>query len=153
MPLRPIRGQIALLHGSRPLLTSVVNRGARYLVPRPDGRVLIGSTEDDVGFDKRTTAGAITDLLEMAFELVPELREQTLEQSWAGLRPATADRLPFIGPVPGLENAFIAAGHFRAGLGLSTGTAVVLSQLIRGETPTINLEPLRLDRTARHANA
>lgn len=144
--VRPVRGQMVLLRGSRPLLRSVVNEGIRYLVPRPDGRVLIGSTEEDAGFDKRTTAGAIGGLLDFAVRLVPELADLPIEQCWAGLRPGTLDRLPYLGRLPGLENAFIAAGHFRSGLQLAPGTAVVMSRLIEGIEPGLDLRPLRVDR-------
>jgi len=82
----------------------------------------------------------------LARGLVPCLREATIERSWAGLRPGTFDGLPYLGQVPTLENAFVAAGHFRNGLHMSTGTAVVLSQLIRGKTPQIDLAPFRIGR-------
>ena len=144
--IRPIRGQIALLSCARPALRRVVNLGKRYLVPRADGRVLVGSTEEDVGFDRSTTAIAIEQLLAMALTLVPALAGAQLERCWAGLRPSTRDGLPYLGIIPGLENAYVAAGHFRSGLQLSSGTAVVMSRLIRGEDPQINLHSLRVGR-------
>lgn len=146
LALRPVRGQMALLRGSRPLLRSVVNEGIRYVVPRSDGRVLVGSTEEEAGFDRRTTAGAIGGLLDFAVRLVPELADLPIEQCWAGLRPGTRDRLPYLGRLPGLENAFIAAGHFRSGLQLAPGTAVVMSRLIVGGEPGLDLRPFRVDR-------
>lgn len=144
--IRPIRGQIALLASSQGIVSRIVNEGSRYLVPRPDGRLLVGSTEEDVGFDRSTTAGGVAGLLEFALGLVPGLAGAQLERSWAGLRPSTVDGLPYLGRVPELENAFIAAGHFRGGLQLSTGTAVAMSQLIRGERPLVDLSPYRVDR-------
>lgn len=146
--IKPVRGQIVLLSLARPAVARIVNEGRRYLVPRDDGRLLVGSTEEDVGFDRATTAGAVSGLLQFAICLVPELERAQIERSWAGLRPATADGLPYLGRVPGLENAFIAAGHFRGGLQLSTGTAVVMGQLIRGQQPQIDLAAFRLDRHA-----
>src|SRR5207248_1725425 len=86
--IHPVRGQIALLHTPAPRLHRIVVQGKRYMVPRPDGRLLIGSTEEDVGFDKNTTAGAIADLLEFACSLVT-LADAALERCWAGLRPAS----------------------------------------------------------------
>ncbi len=145
--IRPVRGQIALLNTGTPLFRRVLLWGARYLVPRPDGRVLIGSTEEDAGFEKRTTAGAIAELLALASRLVPGLAGAHLERCWAGLRPGSPDGLPFLGPVPGFENLFIAAGHFRAGIQLSPGTALVMKELLLGQPTTIPLEPFRLDRT------
>lgn len=146
--VRPIRGQIVLMATPGPLVSRIINEGPRYLVPRPDGRLLIGSTEEDVGFDRRNTAGAVGELLEFALGLVPKLADAQLERTWAGLRPATRDRLPYIGRVPGLANAFMAAGHFRGGLQLSAGTAVVMSQLMGGRQPAVDLEAFRLDREA-----
>ena len=144
--IRPVRGQIVLLNSGAPLFRHVLMLGKRYLVPRPDGRILVGATEEDVGFDKRTTAAAIRDLLDFAISVVPRLADVPLERSWAGLRPGSPDGLPFLGPVPDIENLFVAAGHFRAGIQLSPGTAVVMKDLLLGKTPTIPLEPFRLDR-------
>ena len=144
--LKPIRGQIALLSAARRLLRSIVNEGPRYLVPRPDGRILVGSTEEDAGFEKCTTAGGIGGLLEFAFSLAPELKSAQLEQCWAGLRPGTPDGRPYLGKIPGLANAYVAAGHFRSGLQLSPGTAVVMSRLMRGLDPQLDLRPFRVDR-------
>ena len=78
--IRPVRGQIALLHTGTPLLRRILLWGARYLVPRPDGRVLVGSTEEDVGFSKRTTASAVGELLTLAGALVPGLAEDALRR-------------------------------------------------------------------------
>ena len=144
--IKPIRGQMVLLSTPRPLVSHIINEGSRYLVPRADGRLLVGSTEEDVGFDRSTSAGAIAGLLQFALSLVNKLEGAQVERSWAGLRPSTGDGLPYLGVVPGLENAFVAAGHFRGGLQLSTGTAVVMGQLIRGQTPQIDLATLGLDR-------
>jgi glycine oxidase len=144
--IRPVRGQIALLNTTVVLFSPVLMHGKRYLVPRPDGRVLIGSTEEDVGFDKRTTAVAIRDLLDFGIGLVPHLAEAALERCWAGLRPGSPDGLPFLGPVPGIQNLFVAAGHFRAGIQLAPGTALVMKELILGQSLSIPLDSFRLDR-------
>ena len=146
MAIRPWRGQMALLAAKPDLLRHVINEGPRYLVPRDDGRILAGSTVEDVGFDERTTPEAISQLVQFAVEVVPHLADATLEHSWAGLRPRTGDGLPFLGSAPPWENLWVAAGHFRSGLELSPVTAVVMSQLIREETPQVDLRPFRLDR-------
>lgn len=146
LPIRPVRGQIALLACHIPPISRVVNEATRYLVPRPDGRVLIGATEENVGFDKRTTAEAIQSLIELGRSLVPALGSAEVERCWAGLRPSTEDGRPYMGVVPGLENAFAATGHFRSGLQLSPAVGVVMSQLIRNESPEIDLDTFRLDR-------
>jgi glycine oxidase len=144
--IKPIRGQIALLNTGTPIIHRVLLQGKRYLVPRADGRVLVGSTEEDVGFDKNTTAEAIEGLRSFATTLVPALTNAVLERSWAGLRPGSPDGLPFIGPFPGLDNLYVAAGHFRAGIQLSPATGLVLKQLLMGQPLTVSLESFRLDR-------
>jgi glycine oxidase len=146
VPLKPIRGQMALLDTGAPILRRVVNEGKRYIVPRDDGRVLVGSTEEDVGFEKCTTDESIAELLRFGAELAPALKDAALETCWAGLRPATPDGRPYLGPVPGYENAFVAAGHFRSGLQLSPGTAVVMRQAILGQPVDVDLSAFRLDR-------
>ncbi len=144
--VRPIRGQMVLLNSDAPHPMRVVNDGHRYLVPRDDGRLLVGSTEEHVGFEKRTTAGAVAGLIDFAVGLVPVLAEARVERCWAGLRPGSLDGLPYLGQVPQLDNAFVAAGHHRQGLQLSCATAVVMAQLMSGEPTVIDLTPFRLDR-------
>lgn len=138
---RPIRGQIALLRLPEQVLTRVVNVGLEYLVPRSDGRLLVGSTIEDAGFEKITTPQTIQRLLAFAHALLGPLPHAAIEQSWAGLRPGSVDGLPFLGATPACSNAFIAAGHFRAGLHQSTGTAVMLADLITGRTPALDPTP------------
>ena len=146
LPIKPIRGQIVLLNCGRPILSRLVNAGRRYLVSRDDGRVLVGSTQEDVGFDRRNTAEAVSELLQFATRLVPQLQAADIERCWTGFRPRGVDDLPYLGPAPGFENVYLAAGHFRAGLWQSTGTAVVISRLIRGEAPGVDLTPFRVGR-------
>lgn len=144
--VKPIRGQIALLNPGQQVIRHNINDGPRYLVPRDDGRVLVGSTEEDVGFEKRTTDAAIRGLLDFATTLVPALANAPVEKTWSGLRPATLDGLPYLGRLPKYDNGWIAAGHFRAGLSMSCSTAVVMAQLMNGEQPQIDLTPFRVDR-------
>lgn len=142
----PMRGQMVLFRCARPPFKHVLNDGPRYLVPREDGYVLAGSTEEEAGFDKSTTAEAIAELKDFATSLTPALRSAQIEQTWAGLRPASYDGFPYIGRLPSVENVFVAAGHFRSGLHLSPGTAVVLADLMCGATPAIDLTPFRVSR-------
>jgi glycine oxidase len=145
--IHPIRGQIVLLRTGAPVLRRIVMQEKRYLVPRPDGRVLVGSTEEDAGFDKGTTAEAVGHLLTFAVGLVPALAHAAVERCWAGLRPGTPDGLPFLGAVPGVDNLFVAAGHFRAGIQLSAATGMVIRDLVLEREPAVALEPFRLDRS------
>lgn len=141
----PIRGQMVLFKTEGPLtFRHILSEGSRYLVPRDDGRILAGSTEEEVGFDKTTTDDGIADLIGFARGLIPALEDAAIEKTWAGLRPASFDGAPYLGSLTGLENVFVAAGHFRSGLFLSPATAIVMSQLLRGERPIIDLAPFRV---------
>ncbi|MDW8222316.1 MAG: glycine oxidase ThiO [Gemmatales bacterium] len=144
--IRPIRGQIVLLRTPKLVLHHIIMGGEEYLVPRRDGQILVGSTVEDAGFDKRTTAEAIGHLIETAIHWVPALRAAELVRAWAGLRPGSPDGRPFIGRVPGYANLFIAAGHFRSGITLSPGTALVLSELVVGSGPSVPLDAFRPER-------
>ena len=148
LPVKPIRGQMALLQMEEPLLRNVVHQGGHYLIPRLDGRMLVGSTLEDVGFEKKTTDAAIAQLLQFAKTRLPLLRDASVEKCWAGFRPASPDGYPFIDALPGFANAWVAAGHFRWGLFLSTGTAVLMKQLIKGEDLSLPLDDFRLTRNA-----
>jgi glycine oxidase len=144
---RPIRGQIALLRMPGHRLGRIVNRGLQYLVPREDDLVLAGSTIEDVGFVPETVPETIERLVGVATDLLGDHEGTTLEQSWAGLRPGSADGLPSIGQAGRYENAWVAAGHFRAGLHQSPATAVVLADLIEGRTPPLDVTPFAPGRT------
>lgn len=145
--IRPIRGQIALLHTDGPVIRRILLSGKRYLVPRADGRLLIGATEEEVGFEKRSTAGAIAELLTFAQEMVTCLAHATIERCWSGLRPASTDGFPMIGLMPGYENLLIAAGHFRAGIQLSPATALSITELVLGRPLTVPLDAFRPERS------
>jgi glycine oxidase len=140
LDIRPIRGQIALLQTDRVGIRPMVLQGKRYLVPRTDGRILIGSTEEDVGFEPTPTAGGIAGLLEFATRLAPSLRGAKLETCWAGLRPGTLQGGPYLGRVPHCENLFLGSGHFRSGLHLSLASARLLAQLMTGQVPMMAME-------------
>jgi len=142
--IHPVRGQIVLLKTSPKLLKNIVFVGKDYLVPREDGHVLIGSTEEpEAGFEKRTTANAISKLIALATTLVPGLAHAEVAKCWAGLRPGSLDHLPSLGAVPGCRNLFLAGGHYRAGIQLSPSTGMVMSELLKGRAPSIPLEDFR----------
>ena len=152
-PIRPVRGQMLLLRTRGTVLSRIIELGPRYLVPRGDGRLLVGSTEEQVGFDKRLTAAGVAGLTALALKLCPPLADATLERAWAGLRPGSPDGLPAISRVPGVENLVVAAGHFRAGLQLSPATALLVRQLLTGQPTTIPVGPYDIDRWATDAPA
>ncbi|MEW4489564.1 glycine oxidase ThiO [Thalassoglobus sp. JC818] len=141
--VEPVRGQIVLLMTSPGTITHIVEDGRRYIVPRDDGHVLIGSTMEDVGFVKQTTEEGVASLMDFATSLFPGLKQAKFVQSWAGLRPRAVRGFPAIGAIDTFENLFVAAGHFRDGLCQSTATAVLISDLIEGVQPTIPVELFR----------
>jgi glycine oxidase len=145
-PVAPVKGQICLLQTDTPGPRPILLQGKRYLVPRGDGLVLVGATEEDAGFDPRPTADGVSGLLLFASELLPALKGAHVEKCWAGLRPGSPDGQPFLGRVPEFENLFVAAGHFRAGIQLSPITALLMSQLMLGRPLEMPLEAFRPDR-------
>lgn len=146
--VHPVRGQIVLLKTAPDRPRHILILGKRYFVPRGDGRVLVGSTEEpEAGFEKRTTAVGVAGLLTFARKVMPELANAEVETCWAGLRPGSPDGLPFIARVPGFENVVAAVGHFRAGVQLSIGTAELVADLLLGRPPVVPPDSLRLDRT------
>jgi glycine oxidase len=142
--IHPVRGQIVLLKQFPSPITRVVLVGNNYLVPRDDGHVLIGSTEEpEAGFEKQTTAEAIAGLIEFGTSLVPRLAQAEVVKCWAGLRPGSLDGLPSLGRVGEFNNLFMAGGHFRAGIQLSPATGLVMSELLTGRFPSIPLDDFR----------
>ena len=143
---RPVRGQMVCLDAPGPPFRRILCSGEGYLVRRRDGRILAGSTLEEVGFDKSVTASGVAALLGAAVGMVPSLAAARVLAMWAGLRPATEDGLPAIGPGPA-PGLFYACGHFRNGILLAPATARILSRLLRGEAPGTDLgpcDPLRL---------
>jgi glycine oxidase len=136
VPIHPVKGQILRLHDpSGPgLLTRVVRFTGGYLVPRGDGRYVLGATMEERGFDTTVTAGAVFELLRDAFELVPSVTELVIDELSAGLRPATPDNAPAIGP-GAIEGLHWATGHFRHGVLLAPITAQLVLAGVTGEPP------------------
>lgn len=131
LPLRPVRGQILRLLPDDPSPWPLVaDHQGHYLVPRENGTVLMGSTMEEVGYDDSVTQEGRTLLAERAAELVPPLADARVVESWAGLRPITADRLPVLGPDPKMEGLFHATGHGRNGILFAPLTGRILADLI-----------------------
>ena len=147
--VRPVRGQMVVLEGRAPgpqvpaapaIASRVVFSPKGYLVPRPDGRVLCGSTMEEAGFEKGVTAGGLLHILGMAVETAPRLATAPYLESWSNFRPATADGLPVLGPgaVPGL---FYSTGHHRHGILLAPASADLVAASLLGTTPELDLTP------------
>ena len=131
-PTRPVRGQmLAVAAPSRTLLRHVVRAPEIYLVPRSDGRILIGSTVEEAGFDKRTDPDTIHRLHQAAVGLIPELAQARILEDWAGLRPGTPDDLPILGATS-VAGYYVATGHFRDGILLAPVTAQLMAQVVMG---------------------
>jgi len=140
LPVHPVRGQMVLLKTDRRPFQHVLARGRTYLVPRRDGHVLLGSTEEpEAGFSKQVTASGIAGLMERGLKLAPSLADASVEATWAGLRPGTPDDKPLLGPVPGFDGLIAATGHFRAGLTLAPATAEIVARMLSGEPYDLDL--------------
>jgi len=137
LPTRPVKGQM-LAVARHNVLRHVIRAPHVYLVPRTDGRILIGSTLEETGFDKRTDPDTIHRLHQAAIRMVPALGQARVLEAWAGLRPGTPDDLPILGTTstPGY---FVAAGHFRDGILLTPVTAHVMAQVITGAKPDYDI--------------
>lgn len=137
LPVRPVKGQLLRLRGPEPLLTHVVRGVAAgrpvYLVPRADGELVVGATEEERGADPTVTAGGVLDLLRPAADLLPGVAELALAETLAGLRPGTPDNAPILGHLHG--NVWVAGGHYRHGVLLAPVTAHAIADLItKGST-------------------
>ncbi|HEY4026065.1 MAG TPA: glycine oxidase ThiO [Candidatus Dormibacteraeota bacterium] len=128
LDVRPNRGQLVLMRPRGLALRHMLTWRGSYLVPKPDGSVVAGSTEEDAGFDERPTAQGVASLLEFACRAVPGLRDATVERVWAALRPATPDGRPVIGVASAVPNLLLATGHNRSGILLAPLTAELVAE-------------------------
>jgi glycine oxidase len=136
-PVRPVKGQLLYLRGpaDQPLCSRNVRGLEVYVVPRGDGRVVVGATVEEQGFDTRVTAGAVHDLLRAAMELLPDAAELELVETVVGLRPGSPDNAPLLGPA-GPEGLVVATGHYRNGILNTPTTADTIAELLAtGQVP------------------
>ena len=147
LPVVPVRGQMLLFDARPGLINSIILKDGKYVIPRRDGHILAGSTTEEVGFDKSTTEDARDLLLHHAFDIVPALKSVPVVKQWAGLRPGAPGGLPFIGAIPGAENVFVNAGHYRNGLVLAPASARLVVDLVLGSTPIVDPAPYDPART------
>ncbi|OYY93584.1 MAG: glycine oxidase ThiO [Hydrogenophilales bacterium 28-61-23] len=137
----PVRGQMLLFKLQPEALRTIVLQDGRYLIPRIDGHVLVGSTLERVGFEKSTTESVKRDLLAFSASVLPALSELVMVHHWSGLRPGSHDNVPVIARYPGYDNLFINSGHFRYGVTMAPGSALLLADLIEGKSPAISAAP------------
>jgi D-amino-acid dehydrogenase len=150
IPVHPVRGQIVHLRlpgvetGSWPIVSPILSQ---YLVPWPDGRVVVGATmEPDAGFDARPTAAGMRQLFSEMLRLAPGLADATFLEIRAGLRPVSVDDAPVLGGLPGWENVYVCTGHGANGLLLGPYSARLVADLVLGREPATDLAPFGVDR-------
>jgi glycine oxidase len=146
-PVRPIKGQMLALRmdPADPLLTHVLWAPGAYLVPRRDGRLIVGATVEEKGFDTTVTAGGLLTLLEAAWRAIPAVEELPVDEIWVGHRPGSRDDAPILGPGP-LDGLFYATGHHRNGILLAPVTADAMARLILDEVVEPAIKPFGLER-------
>ena len=147
LPIFPVKGQLMALHKMPLILNHVVYAGhLGYLVPRRDGTIIVGATQEDAGFDMKVTSGGLAHLSTLAERLVPGLKGAPFLRAWAGLRPGTPDGLPILGPLADWRGLTIASGHFRKGILLAPITGQIITSLLMEEAPALPLKPFLPDR-------
>ncbi len=146
-PVRPVKGEILTVQGSAgdPVCTRIVAAERFYAVPRDDGRLVIGATVEEKGFDAAVTAGGVLELLRESYRALPEIAELELVSARAGLRPGTPDNAPLIG-TGAIEGLVLATGHFRNGVLLAPVTAETVAALLSGTAPPADLSAFAPDR-------
>ena len=154
-PVRPVKGQMLALQMEEGITVKNVIRTVRarypmsvYLVPRTDGRLIVGATTEEMGFDTRLTAGGVFELLRGAWETVPGIYELPILETWTGLRPGSRDNAPILGKTP-VENLIYATGHYRNGILLTPITAYEIAKLILTGETSETIAPFQLDRFLR----
>jgi len=146
--VEPVKGQMIMFSGEAGLIRRMVLSSNHYIIPRRDGRVLAGSTLERTGFDKSTTATARDELKNAATQLIPMLDRLEIERHWAGLRPGTANGVPYICEHPEISGLFINAGHYRNGVVLGAASVRLMTELVTGMKPCLDPSPYAMD--ARH---
>jgi glycine oxidase len=146
-PVRPVKGQMLALRmdAAVPLLNHVLWAPGAYLVPRRDGRLIVGATVEEKGFDDTITAGGLLTLLEAAWRAIPAIEELPVDEIWTGHRPGSRDDAPILGRAP-LENLFYATGHHRNGILLLPVTADTMARLILDDVADPAIRPFGLER-------
>jgi len=143
LDIKPIRGQMLLFKFDTPQLPHILLQRDLYFIPRKDGHLLIGSTLEDVGFDKSTTEAARESMLLRAVVLLPALQGMPVVRHWAGLRPGSPGNIPTIGRHPDLSNLYLKSGHFRYGVTMATASVEVLLNEIDGTAQPFDVSAYR----------
>ena len=145
-PTRPVKGQMvcvvpsARTHQPGPLIRHTVRTPEVYIIPRSDGRIVLGATVEEAGFDKRVEPETVQRLQRAAANAVPEIGQMRIHDAWAGLRPGSPDDLPILGP-SSLPGYYMATGHYRDGIMLAPITALIMTQLLTSQLTDYDLAP------------
>jgi len=145
LPVKPVRGQMILYRAEPGVVQRIVLSRDRYVIPRRDGRILVGSTLEDVGFDKGTTRAAMQELEAEAIRLIPALANYRIEHHWAGLRPGSPQGIPYILQHPRMAGLFVNTGHFRNGVVLGPASARLLVDIMLKREPILDPVPYMPD--------
>ncbi len=140
--VEPAKGQIVLVEAMPPLFQHVVDGFGIYIVPRADGKILLGATVEFVGYDKTATVDGAKQMIDAGIAIAPQLADSTFVQTWAGLRPY-AKKGPLLGYLPGHENVVLASGHFKNGILLAPITGQLIAELLTTGQSSLPLEPFQ----------
>jgi len=143
LDIAPVRGQMLQYRFEAPPIEHIVLQKDLYLIPRRDGHLLVGSTMEQVGFDKSVTETARADLSRRAAQILPELARMTPVRHWAGLRPGSPENIPTIGRHPLLENLYLNSGHFRYGVTMAAASVEILLNDLQGKPQALDVMPYR----------
>lgn len=136
----PVRGQMLCFEPPKPIARHVIYSARGYLIPRADGRLLAGSTSEEVGFEKRVTEKGVNAIRSLAVEIAPALKSWSIIDSWAGFRPRAKDGLPILGPTRRVAGLFYATGHYRNGILLAPITGELIAEaILSGANPPMLL--------------
>jgi len=153
LPVQPVKGQILLLKSEPGRVNYIIKHDRAYFVPRADGRVLVGASMENVGFQRGNTVEVISGLMQAMLDIAPGLKDARVEHQWMGFRPGSPDGLPFLGPVSDIPGLWVASGHYRNGVALAPITAKVMSAWITGQQPEMDMSAFRVNRPVSNSAA
>jgi glycine oxidase len=140
--IKPVAGQMIMFKTPPNFLSRIILVNSQYVIPRRDGRILAGSTIEEMGFEKITTEDACKELRQAAINIVPDLKDYPIENHWAGLRPGSPNGIPYIGEHPFVKGLFLNSGHFRNGVVMSLGSArLLVDLLLKRDDPILDPTP------------
>ncbi|MGB8956963.1 MAG: FAD-dependent oxidoreductase, partial [Tumebacillaceae bacterium] len=146
VPIYPVKGQSFLVDAYAPPTPYTIFTHGCYILPKRNGQIYVGATEEESGFDRRANLGSLAHLSGRAVELMPRLSGMPFSEPIASLRPGSRDGLPFLGSVPGVEGLYLASGHFRNGVLLAPITGKLIAELLTGKQPSLDIEPFSIKR-------